>query len=63
VLVVECHIIVAAMTMLGMKSLDDVPSAQYAEEGANTWMLPACDRELVLNLTTWDLVDKFLEMN
>jgi len=52
--------------MLGMKSLDDVPSAQYAEEGTNyfnTWMLPAHDRELVLNLTTRDLVDKFLEMN
>ena len=62
-LVVECHIIVAAMTMLEMKSLDDVPNAHYAEEGSNTWMLPARDCEFVLNQIMRDLLDKFLDVS
>ena len=39
VLVVEGRIIVAILTMVEMKLLDNIPSAQYAEEGADTWML------------------------
>ena len=49
--------------MLEMKSLDDVPKAHYAEEVSNTWMLPAHDREFVLNQITKDLLDKFLDVS
>ena len=38
--------------MLDMKSLDDDPSLQYAAEGADTWMLPATDRECILSTIT-----------
>ena len=62
VMVVECHISAAAMTMLDMKSLDDVPSLQYAAEGADTWMLPATDHECILSTITERLVDQYVDV-
>lgn len=61
-LVVECHVIVAAMTMLGMKTTDDIPSVQYAAQGEDTWMLPASDREKVLSKVTEDLAEKYVNI-
>ena len=56
VMVVECHISAAAMTMLDMKSLDDVPSLQYAAEGADTY------RECILSTITERLVDQYVDV-
>ena len=51
------------MTMLGMKSLDDVPSAQYTTEGINSWMLPDNQRESLLSTITKDFIDKYVDIS
>ena len=55
----QCHIIVAVMKMLNMKSLDAIPSTQYAPDGINTWMLPDGDREKLLTKITDDFVASY----
>ncbi len=45
VLIVESHIVVAAMRMLEMNSTSDIPSAKYAPDGEDTWMLIEEERQ------------------
>jgi L1 cell adhesion molecule like protein len=62
-LTVQCHIIVAAMKMLKMKSLDAIPSSQYAPDGINTWILPDGEREKLLNQITDDFVAMYVDIS
>ena len=49
--------------MLGMKSLDDVPTAQYTTEGVKSWMLPDIERESLLSTITKDFADKYVDIS
>lgn len=63
ILVVHCHIIVAAMTMLGMTSLGDTPKAEYAPKGNSTKTLSEPERRKVLNKITDDLLDGYINIS
>ena len=46
--IVTSHFLAACMHKLGMKSLDDVPTASGFEFNESTWMLPDSDRKSIL---------------
>ena len=62
ILVMKSHIIVAAMTMLGMKTLDDGPSVEYAAEGNGIWIMQLLMVK-GLSKVTEDLVEKYVEIS
>ncbi len=57
VLVVECLIVAAAMKMLGMSEMHEIPTTNYAPKGTDTWMEPECERGKVLN----HIIDDFMK--
>lgn len=63
VLVVHCHILVAAMTMLGMTSLDGTPKGEYDLKGNSIKELPEADREKLLNKIVNDLLNNYINFS
>lgn len=57
---IECHIITAAMKMLGMNSVSDIPISEYVPDGENTWMLSREQREKLLGRLTSELMDLYV---
>ncbi len=47
------------MKMLGMSEMEEIPTADYAPNGADTWMEPECERKKVLNHILDDLMQTF----
>ena len=60
VLVIEAHVVAAAMKLLGMQALSDIPSKQYAPKGD---LIKTCsdeERKSLLDTITRDIVKSFL---
>ena len=60
VLVIEAHVVAAAMKLLGMQVLSDTPSKQYAPKGDLTWACTDEERKPLLDRITKDIVKSFL---
>ena len=57
ILVVTCHILTAALKVLGMDSLNDTSCLPlYQAEPQNLWMLSDLERKEILNSTTEKIV-------
>lgn len=52
--------VTAAMHMLGMKSLGDIPIVEYAPVGENTWMLPETEHKEILQRVAEDVAEKYV---
>ena len=61
VLVTEAHILSAAMTLFGMKNLDDHPTEEYFPEKSEEF--GSLQRRNLFNLATKHLVDEFVDDN
>lgn len=59
-LIVTCYILVAAMKLLGMKSLDDVPSIPNVDSPCDLWMESTETRGAVMKSICNDIVDKYV---
>lgn len=62
-LLVTCHILVAAMQLLQMKSLEDTPCLSTVTEPAVFWMEDAVKRKSVLQSISEDIVEKFVSFD
>ena len=61
-LAVTCHVLTAALQVLGMNSLNDTPCLPlYQAEPHNVWMLSDSERREILNSTTEKIVDCFID--
>ena len=57
--IVTCHTLQAAMTLMKMKSLEDIPVHSKITDGLNTWMQTKSERKEILEGVCLDLVDRF----
>lgn len=60
-LVVEAHIVSAAMTLFGMASLDDDPCETYFPSGVSE--LDTLQRSKVIQMAVNDVIDKFVDIS
>ncbi len=58
-LIVKCHILVAALQHLNMKSLTDVPDIDSVSNPENLWMIQADERKTILQEICEGVVNKF----
>ncbi len=58
-LIVKCHILVAALLHLNMKSLSDVPDIDSVSNPENLWMIQADERKTILQEICEGVVNKF----
>lgn len=58
-LVVTCHILSAAMELLQMATLEDLPKHPKITDGIDTWMQTGIERKAILEAVCTDLVDRF----
>lgn len=63
VLVVKSHIVAAAMQMLGISDVGEIPSSPLYPDLANDWMETAEHRKEVLDQISKDLVDKYVNFS
>ena len=63
VLVVQSHIIVAAMQLLGMSTMDEMPSSHYVPNAESLWMETDDQRKGVLNRVAMGVVDSFVNLS
>ena len=61
-LIIESHVLVAAMKMFQMDTLEDVPVSTLIPEGEDTWMLQNDMREGLLSTITTQLVNSYVNM-
>lgn len=59
-LIVEAHIVAAAMKLLEMTTLNDVPSTKYVPQGEVTWTQTDEERKTVIDKITTAIVDSFI---
>ena len=60
VAVIEAHIVAAAMKVLKMTSLSDVPSMEFVPQGNLTWTQTAEERKAIIERVTNAIVDSFV---
>ncbi|SMN01813.1 hypothetical protein SPONN_105 [uncultured Candidatus Thioglobus sp.] len=58
-LIVTTHILSAAMTLLKMSTLEDLPKHPKITDGIDTWMQSASEREAILECVCSDIIDRF----
>ena len=63
VLVTKAHIVAAAMNLLKMTSLHDVPSMDFVQQGNLTWTQTAEERKAIIEHITNAIVDSFVLLN
>ena len=63
ILIVTCYIIVAALSMLKMKSTNDSPSEDVLPNAQQLWMQSADERKAVLNKVSQQVVDSFIDFS
>ena len=62
-LIIKSHIITAAMDMLGMETMGEIPSSQFLPE-ADTLLTEQADyRKEVLHTVTMAIIDKYIDLN
>ena len=59
--VIEAHILAAAMKMLKMSSVHDTPSAEFAPQGDETWAEVAEKRKAIVHISI-SLIDFFVHL-
>ena len=59
ILVVTCHVLTAAMSILGMESLSATPSNDVIPDVQNVWMLAHQERKITLDKLCEEIIDKF----
>ena len=60
VVVIEAHIVAAAMKLLKMPSLSDVPSTEFVPQGDLTWTQITEERKAIIEHITNAIVDSFV---
>lgn len=60
VLIVEAHIVAAAMKLLEMTTLSDVPSTKYVPQGEVTWTQTDDERKAIIDKITTAIVESFV---
>ena len=60
VLIVEAHIVIAAMKLREMATLSDVPSTKYLPQGEVTWTQTDEERKTIIDDITATIVDSFV---
>ena len=60
VLIVEAHIVTAAMKLLEMATLSNVPSTKYVPQGEVTWTQTDEERKAIVDDITATIVDSFV---
>ena len=60
-LVIQCHIIAAALTYLKMEKIEDVPTTDIIPNSTTAWMLPSDDRKKQLYTICEAIVAKFVD--
>lgn len=63
VLTIKSHIIAASLTLLGMKSVKDIPSIKAIPDADNAWMKTSAERKKILNDICKELVDTFVDFS
>lgn len=63
VLAIKCHILSAAMKMMSMKSLEDMPSSRYITDPENVWMSTKEERKKILMTIATSIVDLYIDIN
>ena len=63
VLVVESHIVTAALTMMGMTSVTDIPSKKFVPDGIDTQTKSKEERKRILNKIACDLVNLYVSIS
>lgn len=59
VLTVKSHILAAALTLLGIKSLKGIPTIKGIPDAENAWMKTSTERKKILNDICKEVVDTF----
>lgn len=64
-LIVICHILSAATTLLKMSNLEDLPKHPKIADGIDTWMQTDSERKMILEEVCMDIIDQYttLEFN
>lgn len=60
VVVIKAHIVAAAMKLLNMSSMGDVPSVNFAPQGDLTWTQTTEERKAIIEQITSAIVDSFV---
>lgn len=63
VLTVKSHILAAALTLLGIKSLKDIPTIKGIPDAENAWMKTSTERKKILNDICKEVVDTFVDFS
>lgn len=58
-LIMTCHILSAATTLLKMSTLEDLPKHPKITNGIDTWMQTNSEREAILEGICMDIIDRF----
>jgi len=61
--VIEAHIVAAAMKKLKMTTVYDTPSEEFAPQGAITWTETAEKRKAVIDHISNSLIDSFMHLD
>ena len=62
-LIVTGHIIACAMEMLGMSSIDAIPSSSIIPSPEEAWMKDDTERKSILMDVASDIVDKYVDLS
>ena len=62
-ILVEAHIVTAAMYVLGMETMSDIPSTQFVLCGESTWMLIDMKRKKILHTILDVIVELFVPVS
>lgn len=63
VTIVEDHIVTAAMKLLEMATLSDVPSSKYVPQGEATWTQITEERKKIIDDISAAIVDSFVSLD
>ena len=61
--VIEAHIVAAAMKMLKMASVNDTPSKEFAPQGDVTWTETAENRKALIDHISSSLIKSFMHLD
>ena len=61
--IVHSHIVAAALKMLRMSNMDDIPSRDALDSPEDVWMLPITERRDALRKVCKQLVDSFVKFS
>ena len=60
---IKCHILSAALKMMKMNSLDNVPSEMSVVDPENVWMISMEEQKELLHTTATNIAEQFVNIN